>query len=253
MTNRNRLEEIRKYLSQNQTVGIAEVSQLFNISIATARRDLDQLAENGEVMRVRGGARLAIKAPPEPPVRQRCNDQSDEKFRIARMAADLVQTGETLLLGGGSTVYEMARQLTERSDITVVTNSLLVINALSSNREMQLVTLGGFFRPSELVSFGHITEATLTDLYVDKVFFGVRAISIERGLTNDYLTELSTDRMILNRGKEIIVLADHTKFNRESTTLVGPLSVVHKIITDDKAPKETIEAIQALGIEVLIA
>jgi DeoR/GlpR family transcriptional regulator of sugar metabolism len=253
MTNRNRLEEIRKYLTQNQSVGISEISQQFNISIATARRDLDQLAENGEVLRVRGGAQLAKKAPPEPPVLQRCNDQPEEKLRIARMAASLIQPGETLLLGGGSTVYELARQLDDRPGITVVTASLLVINALSNYQDIQLVTLGGFFRPSELISFGHVTETTLSDLYVDKVFYGVRAISLERGLTNDYLSELSTDRMMLSRGKEIIILVDHTKFNRESTSLVGPLSLANKIITDDKAPKETIEAIRAQGIEVLIA
>jgi DeoR/GlpR family transcriptional regulator of sugar metabolism len=249
----DRIEQIKKYIEQNEQVEVAEISKLFQVSIATARRDLDQLAEIGDIERVHGGARLAKKPPPEPPVRLRCSEQSEEKRNIARATAALIHPGETILMAGGTTVGEVANRLKESKDITVITNSLLVIEALANNRDIHLVTLGGFFRHSEMLSYGHMTEETLSQLYADKVIFGVRAISLERGLTIDYLPELSTDRLILRKGKEIIVVADYTKFNCESTSLVGPLSSIHKIVTDDKAPVGTVEAIRGMGIEVIIA
>jgi DeoR family transcriptional regulator of aga operon/DeoR family fructose operon transcriptional repressor len=249
----DRIEQIKKYIEQNEQVEVAEISKLFQVSIATARRDLDQLAEIGDIERIRGGARLARNPPPEPPVRLRRSEQAEEKLCIARATASLINDGETILMAGGTTVGEVANQLKERKNITVITNSLLVIEALANNRDIHLVTLGGFFRHTERLSYGHITEATLSEIYADKVIFGVRAISLERGLTNDYLPELSTDRLILRKGKEVIVVADYTKFNCESTSLVGPLSSIHKIVTDDKAPAGTVEAIRGMGIEVIIA
>jgi DeoR/GlpR family transcriptional regulator of sugar metabolism len=249
----DRIEQIKKYIEQNEQVEVAEISKLFQISVATARRDLDQLAEIGDIERIHGGARLARKPPPEPPVRLRRSEQAEEKLCIARATAALINDGETVLLAGGTTVYEVANQLKDRKNITVITNSLLVIEALSNNRDIHLVTLGGFFRHSEMLSYGHITEETLGQLYVDKVIFGVRAISLERGLTIDFLPELSTDRLILRKGKEVIVVADYSKFNLESTSLVGPLSSIHKIVTDEKTPAGTVEAIRGMGIEVIIA
>lgn len=249
----DRLDQIKKYIEENKSVEVTEISKLFQVSTATARRDLDQLAEIGNIERIHGGARLVKILPPEPPVRLRCSEQAEEKLLIAKATASLIQDGETILMAGGTTVYEVAKQLSERKNITVITNSLLVIEALSNNRDIHLVTLGGFFRHSEMLSYGHITEETLSGLYADKVIFGVRAISLERGLTIDYMPELSTDRLILHKGKEIIVIADYTKFNRESTSLIGPLSSVHKIVTDDKVPAGAVEAIRGMGIEVIIA
>ncbi len=249
----DRIEQIKKYIEQNEQVEVAEISKFFQVSIATARRDLDQLAEIGDIERIHGGARVSRKPPPEPPVRLRTSEQSEEKLSIARATAALIHSGETILMAGGTTVCEVANQLKERKDITVITNSWLVIEALANNRDIHLVALGGFFRHSEMLSYGHITEETLNELYVDKVIFGVRAISLERGLTVDYLPELSTDRLILRKGQEVIVVADYPKFNCESTSLVGPLSSIHKIVTDDKAPLGTVEAIRGMGIEVIIA
>ena len=249
----DRIDQIKKYIEENEQVDVTEISKLFQVSVATARRDLDQLAEIGDIERFHGGARLAMKPPPEPPVRLRRNEQAEEKRCIARATAALIHDGETILMAGGTTVCEVAKQLSNRKDLTVITNSLLVIEALANNRDIHLVTLGGFFRQSERLSYGHITEETLNQLYADKVIFGVRAISLERGLTIDYLPELSTDRVMLRKGKVVIVVADYTKFNCESTSLIGPLSILNKIVTDDKAPAGTVEAIRGMGIEVIIA
>jgi len=147
-----RLDEIMKYIAQNEQVDVAEISQLFQISPATARRDLDQLAELGGIERIHGGARLLRKSPPEPPVRLRRGEQAEEKRRIARATAALIREGDTVLLSGGTIVAAVAEELALRPGITVITTSILVVEALANNRDNHLITLGGFFRHSEMIT-----------------------------------------------------------------------------------------------------
>lgn len=253
MATKNRLDQILRYIEQRQRVDVEEISRTFDVSPATARRDLDQLSEAGKINRIHGGATAMKKAPPEQPVLLRGNDQAHEKALIGETAAALVNDGDTILMGGGTTVLEVARHLTGKSNLTVITNSLLVVNALSGCPEIHLFILGGFVRHAELLTYGLYTDQILSDLYVDKVFLGIRAISIRRGLSIDFLPELSTERLFLKKGKEIVVVADHTKFNREATSLIGPLTAVHHIVTDNQAPEETIAELRSSGIQVLIA
>jgi DeoR/GlpR family transcriptional regulator of sugar metabolism len=250
MADRERLDQIRKYIRENNQVEVVEISKLFNVSTATARRDLDQLAEIGEIQRIHGGARLIQKAPPEPPVMQRRSEQSEEKKRIARMTASLVQDGETVLMGGGTSVYEVARELDGKLNLSVITNSILVIEALVHNKEINLIALGGLIRHDELLSYGHFADLALAELYADKVILGVRSISLERGLTIDFVPEFATEQVMLTKGKEVIVVCDHTKFNRESTLHLGDLSQVDIIVTDEQAPDELLDEIRATGTQV---
>ena len=250
MADRDRLDQIRKYIRENNQVEVAEISKLFNVSTATARRDLDQLAEIGEIQRIHGGARQIQKAPPEPPVMQRRSEQSDEKKRIARKTASLIQDGETVMMGGGTSVYEVALELDGKQNLTVITNSLLVIEALLHNKEINVIALGGIIRHDELLSYGHFADLALAELYVDKVIIGVRSISLERGLTIDFVPEFATEQLMLARGKEVIVVCDYSKFNRESTLRLGDLTQVDIIVTDEQAPDDILEAIQASGTQV---
>jgi DeoR/GlpR family transcriptional regulator of sugar metabolism len=106
-------------------------------------------------------------------------------------------------------------------------------------------------RSSELSFIGHITELALAELRADKVLLGTRAISLEHGLTHDYLPETVTDRAILKAAREIIVLADHTKFGRAATVLLAPLDSIHTIVTDEQTSEEFISAVEERGIKVI--
>ena len=253
MGNKTRLDQIEKYITQNGRVEIDEIGRLFNISTATARRNLDRLAEDGKIQRVHGGATAVEKTPPEPPFHLRGNNQADEKRIIGRVTASLIQDGDTILMGGGTTVFEVAKQLQGKKNVTVITNSLMVANALVNQSEITLFILGGFLRHAEQLTYGLYTEQILSDLYVDKVIIGIRALSMERGLSIDFFPELATERLLLKKGKEVIVAADHTKFNREATTTIGPITAVHRIVTDAQAPEKMVAELKDLGIEVIIA
>lgn len=247
-----RQNQILQILARNQRISVAEVCELFDISEATARRDLEALAEQGKLQRVHGGAIALSEAPPEAPILQREREQAAEKIRIGLAAAALVQDGETVFLGSGSTVLEAARALRTRS-LTVITNSLPVINLLAGLENIQVICLGGMLRDSELSFIGHITEQALAEVRADKVLLGIRAVSLEHGLTNDYLPETMTDRAILQAGREVILLADHTKFGRVAAARLAPLESVHTLVTDSETPPDFLDAARERGLRVLVA
>jgi len=245
--------QILQLVARQQRISVAEICTTFNVSEATARRDLHALAGHGKVQRVHGGAIALAQSQPEQPILQRQREQADEKTRIGQVAARLVQDGETVFLGSGTTVLEVARALRGRKNLTILTNSLPVINTLAGLEALTVICLGGMLRDSELSFIGHITEQALTEVRADKVFIGTRAISLEYGLTHEYLPETMTDRAILRAGKEIIVLADHTKFDRAATVLLAPLDRIHTIVTDEKVSPYFADVVQSEGIRLIIA
>jgi DeoR family transcriptional regulator of aga operon len=247
-----RQHELTRLLERNGRLSVAQICEQFNISEATARRDLETLSEQGLVQRVHGGAILVRQAAPEEPILRRSHEQEDEKERIGRATAALVQDGETIFLGSGTTVLQVAQHLVTRN-ITVITNSLPVINLMSEKENISLIALGGMLRDSELSFIGHITEQALYEVRADKVIIGIRAISLEQGLTNDYLPETLTDRAILNAGRETIVVADHTKCGVISTAFLAPLTAMRTLVTDSGTDAEFIESLRALDIEVIVA
>jgi DeoR family transcriptional regulator, aga operon transcriptional repressor len=248
-----RREQISRFVEKKSRVSVNEISERFAVSMVIARKDLDELSAQGKIQRVRGGALHIAHAPPEPPVIQRLEDHSTEKEQIGRAAATLVCESETIFLGSGSTILEVAKNLPSCKGLTIITNSLPVLNVLADVSDISVVAIGGMFRKNELSFSGYISEDILSKLHVNKVFIGVRAIDIKHGITNDFLGEMTTDRAIINCGEEVIVVADHTKCGRVSTAFIAPISVVTTLITDQGIPTGFSQGIRSLGIRHIIA
>ena len=248
-----RQKQILSLLSRQGRLSVAEIVEQFSVSEATARRDLESLASEGKVQRVHGGAIAVEQAPPELPILERENEQADEKVRIGRVTAELISDNDSVFLGSGTTVLEVAKNLRDRKNLTVITNSLPVLNALAGLKEITVISLGGQLRDSELSFIGHITEQALAEVRVDKVVMGTRGISLEHGLTNDYLQETLTDRAILKIGREVIIVADHTKVNRVSTVLLAPLGAVHTFVTNEQADRKFVQSLKKQDIKVILA
>ncbi len=248
-----RQQQILEVLHQHQQATVTELSNRFSVSEVTVRRDLQELEEAGNLRRVHGGAIAAEPAPPEPPVVQRMRQHKACKDEIGRAAAALVEDGEAIFLGSGSTAAYVARHLKKHSDVTVITNALTVANELALVDGVTVVVTGGVLRTSELSLVGHITESTVRELRVDKVIIGMRAISLDDGMTNDYLPEVMTDRAIIQMAEELIVVADHTKFDRAATAFVAPVARVRTLVTDAATDPVTLERLEALGIGIVVA
>ena len=248
-----RQQQILETVRENRQVTIAELSQAFEVSDVTIRRDLRELAAQGVLRRAHGGAIAAVPAPPEPPVVQRMSQAETCKVCIGRAAAALVSDGESVFIGSGSTAAYVARNLVDRKNLTVVTNALTVATELAAVPDVTVVVTGGMMRSSELSLVGHITEQALREVRVDKVIIGMRAISLEAGMTNDYLPEVMTDRTIIEMAPELIVVADHTKFGNVASAYVAPVERVTTLVTDAAASPEVLVPLEALGIRILIA
>ena len=248
-----RQKQILSLLTRQRRLSVTEIVKQFSISEATARRDLESLTLQGKAQRVHGGVIAVEQAPPELPILERENEQMQEKTRIGRAAASLVADNETLFLGSGTTVVEVARNLRNHKNLTVITNSLPVLNILAGIKGITVISLGGMLRDSELSFIGHITEQALIEVHADKVFMGTRGASLEHGFTNDYLQETLTDRAILKSGREVIMVADHTKVNRVSTVLLAPLSSIHTFLTDSGVDNKFVRALKQQAIQVVIA
>ena len=251
VSGKDRQQQIAQLVERQQRISVADLCELFSISEATARRDLEALAQQGKVDRVHGGAISISNAPPELPILDREKEENEAKRQIGQAASGLIQEGETIFLGSGTTVLELARILKTRKGLTIITNSLPVLNQLSGT-ENTIVCLGGVLRLTELSFIGHITEQSLAEVRADKVFIGTRGISLEHGLTNDYLPETLTDRAILRAGIEIIILADHVKFGRVATAMLAPVESVNTIITDKLTSKDFIRDLENLGLRVMV-
>ena len=248
-----RHKRILSILAGQQKISIGEIVDQLSISEATARRDLRSLAAEGKLQRVHGGAVAMVNAHAKTPILDRMNDQAKEKHQIGLATANLIKDKESIFLGAGTTVFEVAKNLRERNDLTIVTNSLPVLNILTGIERINVISLGGMLHDAELSFIGHVAEQALTEIRVDKVVIGAKGISLEHGLTNDYLQATLTDRAILKMGREVIVAADHTKVNHVSTAVIDALNVVHTFVTDTLADKKFIHALRAKGINIIIA
>ncbi len=248
-----RQKQILSLLARQGRLRVTEIVEQFSVSEATARRDVEALASQGRAQRVHGGLVILEQAPPELPILERENEQTDEKVLIGLATAGLISDKETVFLGSGTTVLEVARNIRNHKDLTVITNSLPVLNVLTGIKDITVISLGGMLRNSELSYIGHITEQALTEVRADKVILGTRGVSLEHGLTNDYLEETLTDRAILKIGREVIIVADHTKVNRVSTALLAPLESVNTFVTDSNSDKKFLQALKKQGIKVVVA
>jgi DeoR/GlpR family transcriptional regulator of sugar metabolism len=243
------LESVR----DNRQVTVAGLSHRFNVSEVTIRRDLRELAARGALRRAHGGAVTAVSAPPEPPVIQRMIQTESCKQCIGRAAATLVSDGDSVLIGSGSTTTYVARYLVDRENLTVVTNALTTAVELASAEGVTVVVTGGMMRSSELSLVGHIAEQSLREVRVDKVIMGTPAISLEAGLTNDYLPEVMTDRAIIEMAPKLILVADHTKFSKVASAYVAPVERITTLVTDAETDLQTLTCLRRLGIQVVVA
>lgn len=247
-----RHSQIRDIVDQAGMATVAELNARLNVSEATIRRDLDELDRRGLLRRTHGGAVRAGDDEQEPPLHQREAEQRAEKERISRRAAALVADGQTLFLGSGTTVQAMLPHLLERHELTVITNSLPVVNALAG-RAVELIVVGGLFRSRELSLVGHIAEAAVRELRADLVFMGMRGIDPVHGFTSDYLPEAMTDRAILQIAPRRVILADRSKFGRVSAVYLAPVTAAEVIIADSALDPATVDALREKGLEVLLA
>lgn len=230
---------------------IEEVTREMGISESTARRDLDALEEQGSARRTHGGVVYSGGIPRIAEFGERQPPNWAAKRAIAVTAAEAIADGETVLVDGGTTAYEVARLLVGRS-LQVVTNSLPVANLFASESRTDLVLLGGYVSPRTGVCLGPYANELLGRLHVTATVLSAAGITGE-GLFNAHLLLAETEQAMLKAAGRVIVVADSSKFGRKSLTLVAPLDAINLVVSDDALSTFWRECITTAGPELRIA
>lgn len=230
---------------------LPELAQELKVSESTVRRDLDFLEETGVARRTHGGAFYTGPSPKLPHFDVRQSVEWDKKRQIAAAACRLIEDGDTVLLDGGSTTYELARRLVHQP-LQVVTNSLPVAMLFSSRENVDLVLVGGYVHSRTGVSLGPYANEMLAELNVRRAVLSVAGINAH-GYYNSNLLLVETERAMMRSADEVIVVADSTKFGRTSLARLCTLGEVHVLVTDEEIGLEWQQRLTEAGVRLVLA
>lgn len=228
-----------------------DLAEQMQVSESTIRRDLDYLEEIGSAKRTHGGVFYTGQAPKLPHFDERQPLEWDKKKAIAERAVELVQAGDTVLLDGGTTTYEVARLLVGRS-LQVVTNSLPVANLFASDTTTDLVFVGGYVYPRTGVALGPHADRMLESISVRRTIMSAGGIT-ERGFYNNNVLLVETERAMMHAADEVIVVADSTKFGHQSIAFLCELGAVDVLVVDAETSPEWQERVTASGVKLVVA
>jgi DeoR family transcriptional regulator, aga operon transcriptional repressor len=247
---RRRMMEI---LDAQERATVEELVERFGVSAVTIRGDLDALTATGAIVRSHGGALKRVDASDEPiDVKETLHHA--EKVRIARAALAMIRDGETIILDSGTTTVEVARQIkgSELRSLNVVTNALNIAMELANLPHVRVIMIGGLLRPMAYTLVGPSAENALRGLNADRVFLGVDGLDPEIGMMTPDVLEAKLNAIMIEIAREVVVVADSSKFQRRSLSVIAKLDKVHKLITDDGAPPEITAALRARNVEVVL-
>jgi DeoR/GlpR family transcriptional regulator of sugar metabolism len=247
-----RRQRVLDLISRQGFIGMADLARSIQVSESTIRRDLDYWHHRGVLKRTHGGAiYLGDAGSALPALEDRSGSQIDEKRAIARTAAARIQDGDAILLDGGTTTLEVARLLVGRS-LQIVTNSLPIANLFASNRETDLVMLGGYVYPKTGVALGPLTVRMMEDIHVHQTILSVGGITA-KGLFNSNVLLVETERRMLRCADEVVVVADHTKIGRQALAFLCELSAVDTLIVDAGIATEQRQLVDEAGVRLVVA
>jgi DeoR family transcriptional regulator of aga operon/DeoR family fructose operon transcriptional repressor len=248
-----RRNEILQKIKKQRTVKVSNLVEEYRVSIETIRRDLEYLEKKGEIRRVYGGAVVRGYYGEEPAYQNREIISYPQKQAIGRKVAEFIHDGDTLFVDVGTTTMEVAKNLKHKKNLTVITNATLVAQEMINCEGCRVILLGGELRRGELTVSGFMCDSNIQNFYANKAIIGIGGISIESGITDYYLPEVSTRRFMINRSDTVIGVADYSKFGVTSMNYICSLEDINILITDWLTPAKTAAEYRSLGIEVYIA
>lgn len=248
---------ILDYINEAGNVTVQTLMDKFNSSKATINRDLAALEKENKLVRVTGGAiSNKFKLTYEPKQLEKEKTQKEYKDKIGTEALEFIKDGMTVILDSGTTTLALAKKISESkkiTDITVVTNDLKVGMTLANNKSIHLIILGGQLRNSMFSLSGILTLKGLECVNADIFFLGADAVDINKGISNANFDEVEVKQKMMESGKEIILLADYTKFNSYKIAKVCSLEDIDKIITDKRITEREVNQIKEKCKNIIIA
>jgi DeoR/GlpR family transcriptional regulator of sugar metabolism len=248
-----RQEVIIEQLHQTGAVRVADLTELLGVSDMTIRRDLDQLVATGVARKVHGGAVSARRAAHEPGFAAKRQLEQTAKAAIAAAAVKLIQPGAAIAISAGTTTWHLARLIVSIPGLTIVTNSTAVadaVAALDAHERVSVILTGGVRTPSAAL-VGPVADRTIASMHVDQLFLGVHGMDAEAGFTTPNLAEAATNQGFIAAARELIVLADSSKWGVVGLANIAPLSAAHTVITNDNVPQDALALLGEAGPSVI--
>jgi len=251
-----RKAKIIELLNENGEVKVSALSKMFGISEVTIRFDLEALENEGLLARIYGGAVSSGKLYHEMDLKQRFQTNEQEKRAIAEKIASMINNNDTIMMNAGTTLTYVLRALKgtsrKKKNITLVTNSIQTALEASSCQGFNVTLLGGFVDSKYQFTYGSDTISQLKNYHADKLILSVDGVNTEAGYTLFYSHETDVTRAMMSRSATTIVAADASKIGRIAFANVSPLDTADYIITNETAPKDYVESVRELGINVTL-
>lgn len=249
----NRLTKMEDYIRKNGSVSLDELCREFDVSKNTVRRDIAELVEHTDIRKIYGGVSVVQRNIIPPPFAERSAVNQEVKEGLGRKAAQFVCDGDIIYVDSGTTTCRMIDYLKERSDVTVVTHSLDVINRAAALPGLNVIALSGTLNRKTLSFTGQSTIDVLQDLNISKAFMAANGLSVKNGATQSTSIEFAIKKCVVNRSDTVYLMIERRKVDTVSLLTYCPLEKIDTIITE-KAPEQAFcEEYAAMGGQIVLA
>jgi DeoR/GlpR family transcriptional regulator of sugar metabolism len=245
-----RQNAIRDMLHREKAVSIAVLSERLTTSTASIRRDLEKLEQQGLVKRTYGGAVLIEGVREEIPVIVREIEQKEAKQKIAKKAAEFISDQDTIFMDSSTTTKELTGFLSGKKNLTVITNGIRAMTDLSVLENVEVYGISGKLRKPSLSMVGNQAESNVSNYWGAKVFFSCTGLWISHGAMDYSDAEAEIRKKMMSVSQQVILLCDHTKFDRPAFYRICPFSQVNILITDEKIAPQWENLFQQNGVEI---
>ncbi|MFC1784678.1 transcriptional repressor AgaR [Candidatus Neomarinimicrobiota bacterium] len=248
----NRRDEIVRLITKYRKVRVDELSERFQVSEVTIRNDLSFLEKKGILHRSYGGALIKDSVALDESIFEKVKMHAEEKDRIGKAAAELIFDGDAIILDSGTTTSAIVKYIKNRKNLTILTNAVNIASELAGLSDIEVLLTGGILRKKSFSLVGPQAEQILRSYYFDKVFLGVDGFDLSFGLTTPNYLEAQLNKLMVEMSKQVIAVADSSKFNRQSLCLITKPTTIDKVITDNNISDDQLKGLKELGIETIL-
>ncbi|MGC8545150.1 DeoR/GlpR family DNA-binding transcription regulator [Athalassotoga sp.] len=249
-----RQQRIIELLKTEKYMPVNELSKRINVSIATVRRDLTRLENEGILLKIRGGATLSDRSRSEVSFEKRMNVNTKEKKMIAKKAIEFIQENDIVILDAGTTTFFIAKEIISANmNVTIITNSLMIAKETANYPDFDLIFIGGKFDWKNMATIGSSAIKFVSDLSVDKAFIGANGFDAIHGAMSFDEDNAVLNKMMSNAVKHVFIVADHSKIGKSAVFTSVPIEKIDVLITDRSIDNNIIEAFASKNVRVEIA
>lgn len=246
----DRRKTILEIINKQESVKVVDLSQQFNVTLETIRRDLEKLENEGYIKRSYGGAVLNQSTNEDLSINIREATNKEGKNLIGKKVADLIQDGDTIMMDSSTTALCVAKYLTNKN-ITIITNALKIPMVLAGHSNIQVISTGGTLKSTSLSFVGHWAESAVEKYYVNKTIISCKAVNLEHGIMEPHQLETEVKKRMIKTSEQVILAVDSSKFDRKSFIKAYNFDEIDTIVTDKDVSDKWTEVLRENNVEYI--